>query len=167
MCALWLWAGLVWPSQARADVGEYELKTAFVYNFALFTDWPSQAGAGPLTLCVLGDGRFGGALDGLHEKTVRGRALQVRRAPASDELRRCHILFVTASEKLALPRLVGELAGLPVLVVAETDGALAMGAAINLIWDKSRIVFEVNSAALTLAQLTVSSKLLRLAREVR
>src|SRR5206468_7860140 len=73
---------LLCASAAQAqDVTEPSLKAAFVYNFAKFIDWPSDAlpAAGSFTACVLGDGRVLEAL----ERTVKGRLLSGRSVSVS------------------------------------------------------------------------------------
>ena len=55
----------------------------------------------------------------------------------------------------------------PVLTVADSTGALDSGVGINMRVRQSKIAFEVNLVATRRAQLNVSSKLLRLASEVR
>ena len=158
----------MWSEQCTAltDVAEYDVKIALVHKLAVVTDWPASAASGPFRLCVLGNARFGGALDVLRGETVNGRALVLDQQPGFDELRNCNLLYVTASDKAALSRIAGQLAGLPVLLIGESEGALDAGAAINLTRKKNRIVLEVDLAALARAHLTVSSKLLRFA-EVR
>src|ERR1700681_3665474 len=54
-------------SQARAQTSnEYQVKAAFLYNFAKFVDWPAEAfgsSGAPFVIGVVGDDPFGGALD--------------------------------------------------------------------------------------------------------
>jgi len=61
---------------ARADGGggslEYKLKAAFIYNFAQFVEWPSDAFSGPsapFVIGVLGDSSLAGML----EQAVKGK----------------------------------------------------------------------------------------------
>ncbi len=57
------------PVAARAAqpaASEYELKAAFLYNFAKFVDWPPEAlesSVSAVRVCVLGDDPFGAVLD--------------------------------------------------------------------------------------------------------
>src|SRR3989442_524193 len=76
-------------SAAQTSTVEYEVKAAFLYNFAKFVDWPPQAfgGAGdPFAFCVAGDA-FAGALEKvLAAETLNGRRLLVRRIAPADNL---------------------------------------------------------------------------------
>ena len=50
------------PAAKSDDLPEYRLKAAFLYNFAVFTEWPADVGS-TLNLCVYGQDPFGEDLD--------------------------------------------------------------------------------------------------------
>ena len=83
---------------------EYEVKAAFIYNFAKFVEWPRGSGADePFVVTVLGADPFGRALeDALRGKTVAGRPIVLRRAARLDEVGASRILFISDSEEPAL-----------------------------------------------------------------
>ena len=92
---------------AAPGASEYELKAAFLFNFAKFVDWPPNAleNAAGVSVCVLGDDPFGEMLDRtLAGKSVHERPLVVRRHDALGDTSGCHILFVSAAEERRLPR---------------------------------------------------------------
>lgn len=164
-------AGLVSSAFAQRPT-EYEVKAAFVYNFAKFTEWAPGAFAGddaPIVIGVLGEDPFGAALGRtVRGKTVKGRRLAVRRfSKAGDGLRTCHILFVSASESGRLASVFKHLQGEPVLTVGEIEGFGEKGGMINFVLDQHRIRFEINPEVAERAGLKLSSRLLKLARIVR
>jgi hypothetical protein len=164
--ALLLAAGLSAGARAQApETPEYRLKAAFLYNFALFTEWPAEVG-GTLTLCVVGADPFGDELNGLQGKAVGTRSLAVQRKAAGQPANGCHLLFVAAPAIGGLPRLLEQVRGQPVLVVADSPGAAHQGAALNMAVANNRVSFEANQRAARAAGLTLSSRLLRLATEV-
>src|ERR1700733_12085803 len=58
-------------------MGEYQVKAAFLYNFARFVQWPAVAfnnDKEPVRICVLGKDPFGGVL----EEAVRGKKVSGR-----------------------------------------------------------------------------------------
>src|SRR5579863_6313245 len=70
ICGLFLGAPRAFSQ--RNDHAEYKLKLAFLYNFAQFVEWPSDAFQfpnAPLTVCVVGENPFQGEL----EQSLRGR----------------------------------------------------------------------------------------------
>src|SRR6185436_3628281 len=68
------------PMQAQT-ANEYQVKAAFIFNFAKFIDWPSDAFSegGVLVVGVVGDDPFGSALDQLNGNLANGRRLRIRR----------------------------------------------------------------------------------------
>jgi hypothetical protein len=150
---------------AAEPVPEYELKAAFLYNFTLFTEWPDKSDA-VLSLCLYGKDSLGKAADQLEGKSVKGAAVKIRRPDSLTQLRACQVLFIGASEQPQLASILEAVKGAPVLTVADTAGAARAGVMINLVLEGQRVTFDINTAAVRAAGLSVSSKLLRLARAV-
>ena len=147
------------------DLPEYRLKAAFLFNFALLTEWPSEVGT-KLNLCILGQDPFGSEIDELNGKVAAGRSIVVQRAVDYQSLKSCQILFISPSSMGGLPRTLAGLRGSLVLTVADSPGAARDGVGINMVTGQSKIAFEVNLKAVQESRLNLSSKLLRLAREV-
>lgn len=163
---LWL-AGCLLVGLAHAQATpEYRVKAGFLYNFIVFTEWPARVGS-PLPVCVYGGNPFGDELAALEGKAVSGRTLTVRPAVTLADLKSCRVVFVANNVINSLPRVLEAVRAEPVLVVTDSLGALDVGAGINMTLRQGRIVFEVNLAAARRAELELSSKLLRLASEVR
>lgn len=147
---------------AVESVPEFELKAAFLYNFALFTEWPGKPGE-TLTLCLFGKDRFGEAVHGIEGKPVKNAPIRIRRPASLSELRGCHMLFIADSEMHRLGKILEAIRGAPVLTVTDSEGAGRAGAMINLMLVGQRVTFEINTSAVQDAGLSISSKLLRLA----
>jgi hypothetical protein len=151
---------------ATEDLPEYRLKAAFLYNFAIFTEWPAEVGP-TLNLCVIGKDPFGDELDPLQGKRVGERHLSVQHRSSVESLKGCQAVFVAGSAIGSLARIVGAVRGSPVLIVADSPGAIGHGVALNMIVSGDRIVFDADLKAARGAGINLSSKLLRLAREVQ
>lgn len=147
---------------AVESVPEFELKAAFLYNFALFTEWPGKP-EGALTLCLLGKDRFGEAVHHIEGKPVKNASIRIHRPASLSELRGCHVLFIADSEMHQLGKILKTVRGAPVLTVTDSEGAGRAGAMINLMLVEQRVTFEINTSAVEGAGLGISSKLLRLA----
>ena len=157
---------LCWVAPLRADnLAEYRLKAAFLVNFISFTEWPAGMG-NKLNLCVYGPDPFGEDLDKLEGKSVAGRRLAVRRMNSADALENCQIVFITRPVFGNLARVLDTLNGKPVLTMADTPGAIHQGVVLNMITEQNKIQFEANLGAAHNNGLVLSSKLLRLAKEV-
>ena len=150
---------------------EYEVKAAFLYNFAKFTQWPDRAFAdaqAPLLIGVVGSDPFGPILDRtVAGKTVGRRRFVVKRfAKPSDGLRDCHVLFIGSSAAEWISSSLAALRGAPVLTVGESDLFCENGGIINLVLRQNRVRFQISAGAADRAGLTLSSRLLRLAEIV-
>ena len=154
------------PDAAADELPEYRLKAAFLYNFALFTDWPADVGVA-LNLCIYGPDPFGEEINGLEGKTVGERNIVLRRKADGESLKACQIVFVSAAAIGNLSRVLAEVRGQPILTVADSPGAGKQGVALNMAVVKNKITFEANLQAARAARLNLSSKLLRLATDVQ
>jgi hypothetical protein len=152
---------------AQDSPSEYQLKAAFVYNFAKFVDWPSKVYSGPqspFSICILGTDPFGSIIDDtLRGKTVADHPVIIRRDKDAAAARHCQIVFVSASERRHLPDVLASLKGASVLVVGDVDGFAAAGGAIELTLQENRVRFAINPGAADGAGLKISSQLLALA----
>jgi hypothetical protein len=160
-------------STPKADVvkgtSEYELKAAFLYNFAKFVEWPAGAfseASAPIVVGVVGDDPFKGSLDSVEGKSANGHQVSIRRLSASQDLRSCHVLFVSSSERKRLDQIVASLGDASVLTVGEMEGFATNGGMIRLTMEDSKVRFEINAGTARRARLKVSSKLLSLAKRV-
>ena len=153
------------------SLSEYQVKAAYLYNFAKFVEWPNEALEGEnrlIILAVLGRDPFHEALDPLRGKTVKGRKLVIKRFKSVRELEFCHILFVSSSERDRLPHILkGALKSWSVLTIGDVEGFADSGGVIRLFFRKNNIRFKINLDAARQKGLTISSKLLRLADIVR
>lgn len=146
---------------------EYEVKAAFLLNFARFVEWPGESRPGPIRLCIVGRDPFGAALDQVvGGRLVNGRAIEIHRSPTPVGLKRCHIVFVSHSENAHLSQVLTELEGAPALTVSEIEGFASKGGMIGFALDESRIRLEINLEPAAKSQLKISSQLLRVAKLV-
>lgn len=146
--------------------GEYAVKAVFLLNFAKFTQWPATAFESEqdsIVLGISGDDDFGEALNAIEGKTAGGRILAVRKLGQGGELHGCHILFISASEKWRLQQILAELAGRPVLTVADMENFAEQGGIISLTNEGMKIKLTINLAAAQRAGLKISSQLLKIA----
>lgn len=169
MCLL---LALVGSSAVRAEEtppSEYQVKAAFLFNFAKFVEWPAQAlpdARTPFTIGIIGKDPFEGALERtVQDKTVNGHAFVVKQVKAAAELKSCHILFIGASERKRLPEILNAVRGAGVLTVSEMDQFLESGGMIVFRMTGNKVRFEINDEAARRGGLRISSKLLNLGRK--
>lgn len=152
---------------AHADL-EYEIKVEFIKRFADYVEWPAQAFAsdtGAFNICTLGDGPLRRQM---HAKLSRGRIkerrIAVRTLKSAQEAGGCHVLYIAPSERAEVGNIVRDLGRAPILTIGDTAGFGKHGVLINMFLEGSRIRFAINAAASKAKGLSVSSKLLVLAR---
>jgi hypothetical protein len=150
------------PASVAAD----DVKAAFLYNFAKYVEWPVAATGGSFRLCVVAEPGFLKRIDNLIAgETIEGRPV-MRDSPAVADARGCQILYVGASEKTRGERLIAAVRGAPVLTVGDTNDFLARGGMIAFVREGDRMRFDVDNGAAQSAGLTISSRVLRLARHL-
>jgi hypothetical protein len=149
---------------------EYQLKAAFLFNFAKFIDWPQTSFASaeaPFAICVFGKDPFGSVLDDvLLNKTIAARPVVVKRLRDKAEARHCQMVFICSGEYEYLQGILESLRGVSALIVGESDGFAASGGIIEFTLEQGHVRFTINTDAAEQAGLRFSSKLLALAKIV-
>jgi hypothetical protein len=159
-----------WDSAPTNSSSEYEVKSAFLFHFAQFVEWPEETfkeAGSPLTYCTIGKDPFHGALDAaLSGKTIGARAFRVVHFKQAQEIQGCQVLFIGEAEKGLLPTILASAKGNSVLTVGESERFIQEGGMIGFLLEENKIRFEINLEAAQKAKLKISSKLLVLAKSV-
>jgi hypothetical protein len=154
---------------ARAEAGrEYQVKAAFLFNFAQFVQWPAKAFPSedaPFVIATVGADPFEGAIEkAVAGKTVASHAVIVKHFSGADQIGDCHLLFVPAGEDANLAAILRRVGEKPVLSVGETDAFPRAGGCIRFYIEDGKVRFEINPEAASKATLKISAKLMSLAR---
>lgn len=148
---------------------EYQVKAAFLLNFAKFVDWPPAAFANsdsPIAICILGKDPFGRTIDDLVQgELASGRKLIVRRISQAPAAHTCQIVFTQLAGKEAAGIL--STLGTGVLTVGDGQDFVRQGGIIGFLIDSRHVRFDIDQKAAELAELKLSSKLLAVARAVQ
>jgi len=150
---------------------EFQVKAAFLFNFAKYVKWPERAFAkddSPLIVGVVGKDPFGTVLDrAFAGKSIDKHPLVVRRFRDVDKLGPCHLLFVPADEDPRTAKIAAHYAKTPTLLVGDGVEFAKKGGVIGFYLADKRVRFEINTDAAERTGVEVSSQLLKLARIVR
>lgn len=156
------------PAQPQAS--EVSLKSAFLYKFIHYAEWPPEAlGApgDPIALCVIGQDEIAQVLeDAVRGRTIHDRPVVVRKLAGSAAAAGCHVLFVGSPLTAQIDVLLARVAAQPTLTVGDAEGFAHRGGIINFTRSGSRLGFEINRAAAQRAGLQLSSQLLKLSKLV-
>jgi hypothetical protein len=159
-------AGLAAPAPALPT--DYEVKAAYLYNFAKFVRWPDDAAGGTrFVVAIIGDDPFGAVLDRAFQgKTVLGRPVEIRRTRAVREAAGAQMAFIGSSERARLAEVLAALKGGSVLTVGDMDRFADGGGMVGFRLKDSTVRFEVNLREVRQARLQMSSQIIRLAQRV-
>jgi hypothetical protein len=158
-------------ASGEVSLTEYQVKALFLLNFAKYVDWPAASFAEtntPIVIGLCGEDKFGDALKKAVEgKSVSGRGIVIQPIEKDADLAKCHLLFISDSEKKRLADILAKTKAVPVLTVGESDQFLEQGGVINFVKKEGKIRLEINLDAARLARLEISSKLLGVADVVK
>ena len=180
-------------AQAEDDVArkrEYKIKAAFLYNFIKFVDWPEGkvVNGDVITIGIIGNNPFGQAFEPVKGKKIKDRELVVKQFPGLEQykteaedktkyeeeycaeyksaLEKCHVLFISSSEKDYVKVITSIVKDSSVLTVSELKDFLNNKGVIKLLMEEKKVRFKINVTAARQAKLKVRSQLLRLAKEI-
>jgi hypothetical protein len=176
-CAVWkilvclvILLGFFTPRILGQAFNEYDVKATFLYRFAQFVEWPPEAFPStttPLVIGVLGDDPFGKALDAIvKDEFVNKRKLVVQHYRRVEDVTTCHILFISRSEESRIDQILSTLKLRSILTVGDVENFARRGGIIRLLTEQNKIRLRINVEAAKAAQLTISSKVLRVAERV-
>jgi len=152
------------PQQTK----EFHVKALFLYNFANFVEWPTDAfkdSKSPLRMCLYGSVPFGGFLDAVDGTRIRDRHLKIIRTSNSAEIEPgCHILFVGTEHLDVIEQLFKNMNHLFVLSIGNVEGFTDKGGIVNILRTKDQHRFDINLSKAIENGLLIDSDLLSLAR---
>ncbi|MDB4793600.1 YfiR family protein [Methylacidiphilales bacterium] len=155
---------------AQAQSKEYQIKAAFLFNFAQFVQWPATAFPetdAPFCIGILGDDPFGDVLeDMIQGETINHHKLVVHRSARFEDLEDCQLIFISKSEAAQLPDILSKLDSKPILTVSEIDSFAENGGAIDFYLQGNKVRFEINPSSAQRCGLKISSQLLSLGKIV-
>ncbi|BBO24187.1 MAG: YfiR family protein [Armatimonadetes bacterium] len=157
------------PAALFAQRSEYEVKAAFLLNFARFVEWPSerQFTDGKIHLAVVGNSSVAKAIGGAVNGSKVGKyVFQVTYVAWSADLAAYPMVFVPSTESAKYAQL-STLAQKPVLVVGESPGFANKYGMFNFFVAEGRVRFEINNAVAKRSNLVVSSQLLQIAKVIQ
>lgn len=170
MVVLCIWVAVfsrAFVNQSYADSGsEAAVKTAFLYNFFKFIDWPAdKVSQASYQLCTSDNDQLGDSLLVLKSKVVGNKSLTIRRGVPVNDLKTCHLVFIGASQNTAA--ILRSLKALPIVTVSDQPNFIEQGGMISLVQVDNRLNFEINLFGVNEAGLHIGVQLLKLAKSVK
>ncbi len=141
------------------------IQAAFLYNFALFTEWPSLPD-NAFNICVMANDQILGALASVKNKQIKDHPISIKKLDSYHQAKDCQILFVGNAGHPSMKLIAETIGTAPVLVVAE-EGAYDLREVIIALGEQqNRVSFKINRTEAALRSISFSSKLLKLAVQV-
>jgi hypothetical protein len=171
-----LFVGAALQLGARASVAgpafdEYQVKAAFLYNFAKFVEWPPGTFASsidPIVICLVGQNPFGSTLQNMVQgKKIGDRFFAAQWLADTQQAGKCQILFIGATEWKRTRQLLEALKGTAILTVGESDDFTAVGGIVGFRLEGPRVRIQIALDTAEHRRLRISSKLLGLAEIVK
>ncbi|WP_024611607.1 YfiR family protein [Pseudoalteromonas sp. TB64] len=158
---------LLFSTNSSAMEKEYMLKAGFLYNFARFGQWPVQLNENEyFTICSPDKSFIYAANVALKNRKIKHSPLQSLHVVLNEvSLEPCNILFITSDtitdwQKSQLTSYHN------IMIVGESAEFIKSGGHIRFFLSSGKIRFEIDPLKLKDAGITMSSKVLRLARVV-
>ncbi len=165
--ALFLFAGFA-SQPCRAELTELQVKSAYVFNFIKFVQWPAGTvkPGGRINLCVIGNDGLRASLASLDGRKAGEYEIRIAPHSANPVLGACQVLYIGDLEQRRLVPIIKSLGDAPVLTISDIPGFAERGGGIGLLNRNDKMLFEVNLASTRKAELRLSGQMLNLAANV-
>jgi len=160
---------LVAAGQFNTDVlaesgNEAALKTAFLYNFFKFIQWPDGVIQDSYRLCTAGNDLLGESLSVLESKKINDKPMLIYRDISIKDISQCHMLFISKSKNSQV--MLDSASGMSVVTVSDQPDFTIHGGMIGLVEEDRHLRFEINLTKANAAHIHINASLLKLAKSV-
>ena len=162
--------GLVSAGVHAASPDEETTKARFLFQLLKYVAWPEgalESSTAPLVIGVVADASFAQTVrDVVTSRKARGRGVEVL-ALAEPSGASVHLLFLTDRGRSSLRKIARNYQGGSVLTVADHFDFPELGGDVGIEMVSGRVSFSINRRKVTRGDFAISSKLMRLASEVK
>ena len=151
---------------AEEEQPEFVVKTAFIYNFLKFTQWPNGTFAkpdSPTVVCTIGTDPYGGALNVLTSKHIDSHPITLERSVPANALGKCNAIIVSGQSSSQAQAAIEPFKTHPVLTIGDSPDFASAGGIIGLVTVDQQVRFQINIGAIHRSGLSISSQLLKIA----
>jgi hypothetical protein len=132
----------------------------YLLNFTRYVEWPEAERTGNFVIEVLGHVSVYEKLKEITKGKMAGnQPIEVRNYMSVEEMGEPHVMFVGHWQSRQMKDVVAKLAGRSTLIVAEHEGMIDQGAAINFVISEEKIQYEFKKDHALNRGLKVSSRL--------
>ena len=146
--------------EANAQRPMHEIHSMMLYNFMKYVNWPASVTSGDFVIGVIGeDDVFGTLTQWYGAKSKGSQKIVIKKFNSPSDISGCHVLYVGSKSSGDFDAILAAISGKPTLTVTDRAGLGKKGSCINFKTVGGKLKFELNQAAVTGANLQVSSQL--------
>ncbi len=152
-------------AQTSGRYSESEIKSAFICNFAKFTQWRAKPVEKVFLIAIIGDDNFNTAIEKIAKNVqIDGKNIVIQRFQDYKSAASAHIVYVgSLHPSVNLNNVLTYYASRNILTISERKDFCKMGGMINFSSQKVKYGFQINNTAAKKSGIEISAKLLKLA----
>ena len=154
------------PARPRTVATPQEIYAAFTLNLTRFITWPESAFESPTAPFIIGTFPRDAINDELDAavagEKANGRPIRVIRLLSLDDVRRCHLIFMSRNQGRQAA-VLERCAGKPILTIGDSDSFLELGGHVRFVQRPPHIKPSISQANLKSSGLEARAQLLRIA----
>lgn len=157
--------GTAFAADREAVTTEYKIKSALLYKFTRFVEWPKDLipKATDFKICVLGQDEFGSTLDALEGRKAHGLPIRIQRFKLSAKIdTSCRLVFITRHKQIFLQSILEQLDPYPILTVGDSDSFADQGGMVQFVIKNKKISFRINNVRANACKLHIAAPLLQM-----
>jgi hypothetical protein len=150
---------------------EYRIKAAYLYQFGRYIEWPPKSFPAADSPFIIGVMKQDPILPDLEQiaklKKIQNRTIRILKFTGVSDVQTCHILYLSktvAAETQS--ELIRKMARTGTLVVGDDPTTLEVGGVMQFVVEDNKIRIVISQKAAKREGLTISAKLLQVARIV-
>ena len=154
---------IISPFIGFAQLAKYQ--TIFIFSFTHYVDWSSEYKDGDFVIGVLGYNEELNAelKDMASKRKVGNQTIKIQQFKNCKDVNKCHILYILKEKMGDFKTCIDKVKDFNTLIVTEAS-SFPEGAAINMVFDGTKLNFDVNVANAKSHGLIVSDKLVAVSK---
>ena len=145
------------------------LKAVALEKLSLFITWPNNVlpnnSSDVFIVAVLKNKAFGMNLEKIYKThPIKNRKVQVVYINKIEELKNCHLLYISNTNAKELKKILAGVKNKPILLVSDKKGFAIAGSHINMYYSNDKLRFEINQMALEQAGFKIDYQLLHVSK---
>jgi YfiR/HmsC-like len=168
LCLLVIFLLQSFSRAAAQQETDYAVHANIIYHFTKYIEWPGNKKSGDFIIGTIGDTPLYDELNkNIGSKMVGDQKIVIKRFSSSAATFNCHILFISADERLSMKKIASRTAGTSILLVSESEGLAQKGGCINFCIVSDRLKLEINKYNIEERGLSIALELLQLGKIVK